>query len=164
MLSRLICIFVVRIWQNRFSHDVAHTISIRSFESIQPIDWKMCCRQWKLQNTAQYRIMEYFRVAKFSRFCLKTWRLFFADFNYQFSLDKSKVRKENLWPKYLEQNGIKDYLQSDRQTNKNNILTFRRLNTMTVQYKTMKCLVLLACYVVSYDTFCHKTTCGVFWM
>ena len=27
---------------------------------------------------------------------------------------------------------------------------------MTVQNKTKKCLVLLACYVVSYHTFCHK--------
>ena len=55
-------------------------------------------------------------------------------------LDRSTVRKENLWPNYLERNGIKDNLQSDRQTNKKNIFTFRRLNKMTVENKTMKCL------------------------
>ena len=78
-----------------------------------------------------YRIMGYFRVAKFSRFCLKTWGLFFADFNFRgwqrqrkilsilfrenrrvggttgLSLDRSTVGKENLRPKYLERKGIK---------------------------------------------------------
>ena len=79
-----------------------------------------------------YRLMGYFRVTKFPRFCLKTWRLFFADFDFcgrqnlrkiilvlfrknyrwgditRLSLDRSTVRKENLWPKYLKRKGIKD--------------------------------------------------------
>ena len=74
-----------------------------------------------------YRIMGYFRVAKFSRFCLKTWGLFFADFNFRgrqrprkiisilfrensrvggttrLSLYRTTVRKENQ-PKYLKHN------------------------------------------------------------
>ena len=41
----------------------------------------------------------------------------------------------------------KRYLQSDRQTNKNNIFTFRRLNKMTVENKTMKCL---SCLLVTF--------------
>ena len=47
--------------------------------------------------------------------------------------------------------GNKRYLQSDRQTNKKNIFTFRRLNKMAVQNKTMKCL---SCLLV---TLCHAT-------
>ena len=75
--------------------------------------------------------MGYFRVAKFSQFCLKNMAIiFFADFNFrgrqrprkiisilfrethigitQLSLDRSTVRKENLRPKYLKRKGIKD--------------------------------------------------------
>ena len=67
------------------------------------------------------------------------------------SLYRTTVRKENLRPKVSETQRIKRYLQSDRQTNKNNIFTFRRLKTMTVQNKTMKCL---SCLLV---TLCHTT-------
>ena len=69
--------------------------------------------------------MGYFCVAKFSRFCLKNMAIIFSriliftvgnvrEKYFRFSLDGSTVRKENLWPKYLERNGILDYLQSDR--------------------------------------------------
>ena len=75
--------------------------------------------------------MGYFRVAKFSRFCLKNMAIF-ADFNFRdrqrprkiisilfrenhggggitrLSLDRSTMRKENLRPKYLKRMGIKD--------------------------------------------------------
>ena len=60
----------------------------------------------------------------------------------QLSLDRSTVRKENLWPKYLKRKGIKDTcsLADTKKTNKKNIFTYRRLNKITVQSKTMKCL------------------------
>ena len=90
----------------------------------------------------RYRIMEYFRVAKFSRFCLKNMGIIFRGFNFrgrqcprkitlilfrknhrvgggttQLSLDRSTVRKENLRPKYLKCNGIKDTCSlTDKQT------------------------------------------------
>ena len=47
--------------------------------------------------------------------------------------------------------GNKRYLQSDRQTNKKNIFTFRWLNETAVQNKTMK---RLSCLL---DTLCHTT-------
>ena len=106
-----------------------------------------------------YHIMGYFRVAKFLRFCLKTWGLFFADFTFcglqrlqkiisirvggttRLSLAISTVLKERKSPaKVSETQGTKRYLQSDRHTNKKNIFTFRPLNEMSVQNKTMKCL------------------------
>ena len=62
----------------------------------------------------------------------------------------------------------KRYLQSYRQTNKNNRFTFKRLKKMTVQNKTMKSLSCLlvtwTLKVESYDTFCHTKTRGVFWI
>ena len=80
-----------------------------------------------------YRIIGYFRVAKFLRFCLKkTWGLFFAEFNIRGrqrprkiililfrenyrvggttrpSFNRLTVRKENIRQKYLKRKGIKD--------------------------------------------------------
>ena len=67
-------------------------------------------------------------------------------------LDISTVRKENLRPKYLKPKGIKGTCSlTDKQRNKNNIFTFRWLNKMTVQNKTMKCL---SCLLVM---LCHTT-------
>ena len=78
-------------------------------------------------NPVVYRIMEYLRVAKFSRFCLKNMGINFCGRqhlriiisilfceNYrvggiaQISFDRSTVQKENLQPKYLKHKGIKD--------------------------------------------------------
>ena len=71
------------------------------------------------------------------------------------SLDRTTVRKENLWPKYLKRKGIKDSCSlTDKQTKKN-IFIFRRLNKMTVQNKTMKCM---SCLLV---TLCHTTLCAI---
>ena len=79
-----------------------------------------------------YRIMGYFRVAKFLLFCLKNMAIIFRRFQFsrsatsaknyfdffrenhggggitRLSLDRSTMRKENLWPKYLKRMGIKD--------------------------------------------------------
>ena len=78
------------------------------------------------------------------------------------SLDRSTMRKENLRPKYLKRKGMKKYLQYDGQRNKKNIFLFRRLNKMIVPEQNNKMSVLFACYVVSYDTFSHKTIRSVF--
>ena len=82
------------------------------------------------------------------------------------SLDRPTVRKENLRPKYLKRKGIKDTCSlTYKKKQQQNRLTYRRLYKITVQSKTMKCLSYTwTLKVVSYDTFCHKTTPGVFWM
>ena len=55
------------------------------------------------------------------------------------------------------------YLQSDRQIKKKkNKFTFQMVELNDCSEQNNEMSVLLACYVVSYDTFCHKTTCGVF--
>ena len=74
------------------------------------------------------------------------------------SLNRSTVRKENLWPKYLTERN-KRYLQSDRHTNKKNIFTFRLLNKMTVQNKTMKCLSCLFVMLCHTTLFAIKNLC-----
>ena len=65
------------------------------------------------------------------------------------SLNRSTVQKENLWPKYLKCNGIKDTCSlTDKQT-KRTYLQIRRLNKMTVQNKTMEslsCLLFPLCH------------------
>ena len=83
----------------------------------------------------------------------------------QLSLDRPTVRKENLQPKYLKRKGIKDTCSLTYKKQQQNRLTYRRLNKITVQGKTIKYLSYTwTLKVVSYDTFCHKTTHGVFWM
>ena len=74
------------------------------------------------------------------------------------SLDRSTVRKVNLQPKYLKCNGIKDTCSltnkqktKKKKKKKKNIFTFRLLNKMSFQNKTLKCL---PCLLV---TLCHMT-------
>ena len=86
-------------------------------------------------------MLDIFTSPNFRGFVSKTWGLFFADFNFRgrqcqrklililfrknrrvdgttrLSLDWSIVRKENLRPKYLKRNGIKDTCSlTDKQT------------------------------------------------
>ena len=95
----------------------------------------------------------------FDSFPRKSWRGWHN--STRLSLDRSTVQKENLQQKYLKRKGIKDtcsltyktkQIQKKKQkknktkqkkqkkNNKKNILTYRRLNKITVQSKTMKCL------------------------
>ena len=126
-------------------------------------------------------IMGYFRVTKFLRFFFffsqkrgdyVSWVLIFFRWlcsqkriktmrvggTTRLSLDRSTVRKENLWPKYLTERN-KRHLQSDRHTNKKNIFTFRLLNKMTVQNKTMKCLSCLFVMLCHTTLFAIKNLC-----
>ena len=67
------------------------------------------------------------------------------------SLNRSNVRKKSL-AKVSETQQNERYMQSDRQKkNKKNIFTFRRLNKILFQNKTMKCV---SCLLV---TLCHTT-------
>ena len=91
-------------------------------------DWGWGDIPCSVESQTKYHIMGYFRISKFSWFCLKkkTWSWFFADFNFhvwqhlwkiilihvrincwvggksRLSLDRSTVRKENLRPKCLK--------------------------------------------------------------
>ena len=122
----------------------------------------------KLSILATYRIMGICASPNFRVFVSKSFGLFFADFNFRgrqrarkissilfrknhrvggttrLSLDRSNVWKKKSPAKVSEMQRNERYLQSDRQ---------KQNNEMSV---------LLACYVVSYDTFCHKTIRGVF--
>ena len=72
------------------------------------------------------------------------------------SVDRSTVRKKNLRTKYLKYNGIKDTCSlTDKQTKRTYIHS-----DCSEQNNEMP--ILLDCDVVSYDTFCHKTTRGIF--
>ena len=117
-----------------------------------------------------YCITGYFRVTKFSRFCLKNLGIIFRGQQHLqkiililfrkncrvggttwLSLNRSTVQKENLQPKCLKRNGIKDTCSLTEKQKKKSIFTFRRLNKMTVQNRTMKCL---SCLLI---TLCHTT-------
>ena len=139
--------------------------------------WEIFDRK-KLKHKQTYRIMGYFCVAKFSLrgFVSKTWGLIFADFNFLgqqcpwkimlvLFCEKRRVDGTTLtFPRQINcaerisgqsiwNRGNKRYLPSDRQRNKKNIFTFRRLNKMTVQNKTMKCL---SCLLVTWtQKLCH---------
>ena len=76
------------------------------------------------------------------------------------SVDRSTVQKKSP-AKVSETQRNKRYLQSGRETNKKTIFIFRWLNKMTTEQNN-EISVLPACYVVSYDMFCHKTTRDVF--
>ena len=135
----------------------------------------------------KYHIMEYFRVAKFSQFCLKKHGAYFSRIlifrgwqrprkiilirvrkncwvggKTRLSLDRSTVRKkvsdQSVWnasnQRYLKQTK-RTYFHSDGWKNDYQNKTMKRLSCLLVTW-TLK--------VVSYDTFCHKTIRGVFWM
>ena len=129
-----------------------------------------------------YRMMGYFRVAKFSRFFVsKTWGLIFADFNFRgrqrprkmisilfhenhrvggtarISLDRSTVRKENLRPKYLKRKGIKDTcILTDKQAKRTYIHSEGWIKWLFRTKQWNVCLVTWTLKVVSYDTFAIK--------
>ena len=132
-----------------------------------------------LKKINRYRIMGYFRVAKFSRFSLKTWGLFFADLNFRGRQRPPKINlifsaKIKEWVTQLDfpsidhlcgkktsvkvsaTQGNKRYLQSNRQTDKKNIFTFSRLNKMMKSKKISNDQELIQ----SYPTSCPQNQKG----
>ena len=110
-------------------------------KGIPQITWILNSFVTKQRNTEHLHVIPYNGI--FSRFCLKIWGLFFADFNFRgqqcprkiililfrenrrvggggttrLSLDRSTVRKENLQTKYLKHNEIEDTCSlTDKQT------------------------------------------------
>ena len=162
-------------------------------------DWPTGFRDiqvWKCGWRMDDRPLVYYKLTlwAFGSGELKTWGLFFADFNFcglqhpwkiililprksksgcrgsktRLSLDRSTVPKENLRPKYLKCMGMKDTCSlTDKQIKQTYIHSDGWIKWLfrTKQWNVcLACVVTWTLKVVSYDTFCHKTTCGVFWI
>ena len=130
-------------------------------------------------SNKMYRIMGYFRVAKFSQIASKKWGLIFADFNFRgrqrprklisilfrenhrvggrarISLDRSTVRKENLRPKYLKRKEINDTcILTDKQAKRTYLHSDGWIKWL---FRTNQWNVCLACLLLELWKLCYTT-------